>query len=170
MRAVRTRSARKTFGCLIRSAPLGKQRIWRAGPFDAIRLNPASSSKKPLLLGAMVTMFSPVWTSLLSFSNRTLATQSLPRWGLTKPGPTCDQIKQLSIEFPTLGGGMAHNWPQNQRPESRCHYLADCKALSTLSFRSRLLLPQREHLLALWRRNLPLIRKMEPRRPEFSLK
>jgi len=33
---------------------------------------------------------------------------------------------------------MAHNWPQNQRPESRCHYLADCKGLSTPSFRSGL--------------------------------
>jgi len=29
---------------------------------------------------------------------------------------------------------MAYNWPQNQRPESRCHYLAVCKGLSTLSF------------------------------------
>src|SRR5450755_4250403 len=55
---MRTRSASNTLGCLIRLASLGKQRIWRAGSFDAMRLNSASNSKKPLSLGTTGTVLS----------------------------------------------------------------------------------------------------------------
>jgi len=49
---------KKDSGCLIRLASLGKQRICNAGSFDAIRFNSPSSSKKPLLLGAIDTVLS----------------------------------------------------------------------------------------------------------------